>query len=158
MATFIKLDSKRKMHTFEILGYDFMIDNDFNVKLIEVNTNPSLDICCPLLSRIVPAVLDNAFRLSIDPLFPPPDFNLAKKNVMHEIMPINKFHLVFDENVNGSVLRDLAKNWQQMNLRIQDDEGQMEEQDDEESCEELEVDEDSKTLSYDDQRSHMHHN
>ena len=27
---------------FELMGYDFMIDEDFNVWLIEVNTNPSL--------------------------------------------------------------------------------------------------------------------
>jgi D-alanine-D-alanine ligase-like ATP-grasp enzyme len=27
---------------FELFGYDFMIDEDFNVWLIEVNTNPSL--------------------------------------------------------------------------------------------------------------------
>jgi len=30
-------------HTFEIFGFDFMLDEDFKVYLIEVNTNPCLE-------------------------------------------------------------------------------------------------------------------
>ena len=48
-----------------------MVDADFRVYLIEVNTNPNLEICSPLLSRIIPEVLDNTFRLTIDPLCQP---------------------------------------------------------------------------------------
>ena len=87
-----------------------MIDSDFKVYLIECNTNPSLELSCPLQARIIPAMLDNSFRLSVDPLFPPPDFNMAKKNTLHEILPINKYELVFDENVDGEGLRELLKN------------------------------------------------
>lgn len=44
---------------FELLGYDFMIDDDCKVYLIEVNTNPCLDISpCSLLKRLIPTVLD----------------------------------------------------------------------------------------------------
>jgi hypothetical protein len=39
-----------------------MIDEDFKVYLIEVNTNPCLELSSPLLSRIIPAVIDNVFR------------------------------------------------------------------------------------------------
>ena len=49
-----------------------MIDSDFKLKLIEVNTNPSIEICCPLLARIIPNMLESAFKVVIDPLFPPP--------------------------------------------------------------------------------------
>ncbi len=59
------------MNTFEIFGYDFMIDETFKLKLIEANTNPCLEICCPLLARIIPNMLDSAFKMAIDPLFPP---------------------------------------------------------------------------------------
>ena len=33
---------KKKNGTFDLLGFDFMVDDAFNVKLIEVNTNPAL--------------------------------------------------------------------------------------------------------------------
>ena len=45
-----KLDPSRKSSSFEILGYDFMIDEDLNVWLIEVNTNPCLELASPYLA------------------------------------------------------------------------------------------------------------
>lgn len=65
------LDPNRNKNGFEIFGYDFMLDQDFNTFLIEVNTNPSLEICCPLLARIIPELLENSFRIAVDPLFQP---------------------------------------------------------------------------------------
>jgi len=46
-----------------------MIDEKFKVYMIEANTNPSLEICCPLLARIIPELLDNTFKIAVDPLF-----------------------------------------------------------------------------------------
>ena len=66
-----KLNKNSRRFCFEIFGYDFMIDENFKVYLIEVNTNPSLEICSPLLARIVPELLDNSFRLTIDPIDKP---------------------------------------------------------------------------------------
>ena len=44
---------------FEWLGLDFMIDDDMNLQLIEVNTNPCLETqSCILLQRLVPQMLD----------------------------------------------------------------------------------------------------
>lgn len=57
-----KLDPNRRCHCSEIMGYDFMIDDKFNVYLIEINTNPCLEVTSPLLSRIIPAFLDDTFR------------------------------------------------------------------------------------------------
>lgn len=70
-AVYNKVDPGRLKNAFEIFGYDFMIDENFKVYLIEVNTNPSLEICSPLLARIVPELLDNSFRLTIDPIYQP---------------------------------------------------------------------------------------
>jgi D-alanine-D-alanine ligase-like ATP-grasp enzyme len=39
-AVYGKIDPYQRANTFEILGYDFMIDEDFKIYLIEVNTNP----------------------------------------------------------------------------------------------------------------------
>ena len=68
-SVYSKIDPQRLNNSFEIFGYDFMIDENFKVYLIECNTNPSLEICCPLLARIIPELLDNSFRIAVDPLF-----------------------------------------------------------------------------------------
>lgn len=39
-----------------------MIDSEFRVYLIEVNTNPCLEASSPLLGRIIPSMLDSAFK------------------------------------------------------------------------------------------------
>jgi len=39
-----------------------MIDEDFKVYLIEVNTNPCLELACSLLTRIVPNMIENVMR------------------------------------------------------------------------------------------------
>ena len=41
-----------------------MIDADFNLWLIEVNTNPCLEISCPLLGTIIPKMIENAMEYS----------------------------------------------------------------------------------------------
>ena len=68
-AVYNKVDPIRNQNGFEVFGYDFMILQDFKVVLIEVNTNPSLEICCPLLARIIPELLDNSFRIALDSIY-----------------------------------------------------------------------------------------
>ena len=116
----MKIDPKRRCHSFEVFGYDFMIDEDFRVYLIEANTNPCLELSCPLLARIIPAMLDNAFRIALDPLFPPrSEATAAKKNAntLPEMLPINKFELVFDERLEGAALREVLKNQEAFNCK-----------------------------------------
>lgn len=73
-----------------MFGLDFMIDDKFNPTLIEINTNPAIETTCPICLRVIPSMIENAFRLSfylsltlyidlffilrigLDPLFPPP--------------------------------------------------------------------------------------
>ena len=57
-----KMDPHKRINTFEIFGYDFMVDENFKVQLIEVNTNPDISFCCPLLAMLIPNMIDNAFR------------------------------------------------------------------------------------------------
>ena len=54
---------------FQIFGYDFMIDETGHPWLIEVNTNPSLEESSKLLCKLIPRMLDDAFKLTIDNLF-----------------------------------------------------------------------------------------
>ena len=71
-VAFRRIDPLRRLHSFEIFGFDFMIDQDFTVYMIEANTNPCIEINgCPVLARIIPPMLDSAFRLAVDPVLPP---------------------------------------------------------------------------------------
>lgn len=56
-ASHLVIDSKHREFSFEVFGLDFMIDENFNTWLIEVNTNPCLELCCPLLARLIPSML-----------------------------------------------------------------------------------------------------
>ena len=56
-STYLWMDPDQSQHNFEIFGLDFMIDSQFAVWLIEVNTNPCLEISSQLLSRIIPTMV-----------------------------------------------------------------------------------------------------
>ena len=61
-SAYQKLDPAKRENGFELYGLDFMIDQNFKVWLLEENTNPALDICCTLLSKIIPTLIDNVLR------------------------------------------------------------------------------------------------
>ncbi|CAD8151471.1 unnamed protein product [Paramecium octaurelia] len=64
-----RLNECRKNFQFEILGYDFMIDKNGHVWLIEVNTNPCIEESSPLLKQLIPRMLNDAFKLTIDQIY-----------------------------------------------------------------------------------------
>ena len=39
-----------------------MIDEDYKPWLIEINTNPCLELSCPLLSKLIPPIIENTFK------------------------------------------------------------------------------------------------
>lgn len=59
-------DRKR---SFELFGYDFMIDEDFKVWLIEVNTNPCLALSSSILKYAAPLPYALNHPLSRDCVF-----------------------------------------------------------------------------------------
>ena len=64
-----KINSMNRKYTFEIFGFDFMIDCNFEPFLIEINTNPGLEESSPLIKMLVPRMLDDALRLTVDKEF-----------------------------------------------------------------------------------------
>ena len=57
-----KIDPTKKHSTFEIYGLDFMIDEMMKPWLIEVNTNPCLELSSPYLARLIPTMIENALK------------------------------------------------------------------------------------------------
>ena len=65
-----KININNLNYCFEIFGYDFMMDEDKNVYLIEINTNPGLEISSDIIAELVPRMIDNSLLLTVDELFP----------------------------------------------------------------------------------------
>lgn len=66
-----KLLGEKNIMGFEIFGYDFLIDKEGKVWLIEVNTNPCMEFAGSLLSRIIWHMVDNSIRIAVDPYLDP---------------------------------------------------------------------------------------
>ena len=64
-----KLNRINDVLCFEIFGYDFIIDKNFKPWILEINNNPGLGISSPLIEKLIPRMLDDAFRLTIDKVF-----------------------------------------------------------------------------------------
>ncbi|CAI2359568.1 unnamed protein product [Moneuplotes crassus] len=101
---------QNRINAFEIFGYDFMIDENFKVYLIEVNTNPCLEINCSLLSSVISSLIDNTFRITLDPYYLYPfQFKDSKRNIplTDSSSTLSKFELIFDENLEKDTLKSL---------------------------------------------------
>jgi tubulin monoglycylase TTLL3/8 len=55
-----------KKGCFELFGYDLMIDDDFNMWLIEVNSSPAMDYSTDVTSRLVKMVLEDVIKGVVD--------------------------------------------------------------------------------------------
>ena len=58
-----------RKHQFELFGFDFMIDEDFRVWLIECNTNPYLGIPNSFIADILPKMLNDMLKITLNGLF-----------------------------------------------------------------------------------------
>ena len=84
-----KINLSKRTNCFEIFGYDFIIDENFQPFLLEINTNPGFEFSSPLIKMLLPRLIDDAFKLTIDR-----DFNsngMLKENRESKI--INRRHL-----------------------------------------------------------------
>ena len=50
------------------------------------------------MARFIPNLIENTFRIAVDPIFPPPTFPKNKKHLIPDnLFEANKFELIFDE-------------------------------------------------------------
>ncbi|CAD8140623.1 unnamed protein product [Paramecium pentaurelia] len=66
-----RLNKRNRKYGMQLLGYDFMIDENLKLWLIEVNANPCLEESSNLLKMLIPRMLDDAFQLTLDKVFTP---------------------------------------------------------------------------------------
>ncbi|CAD8205623.1 unnamed protein product [Paramecium pentaurelia] len=134
-ASYGKIDPERRSNSFELFGLDFMIDDNFKLWLIEANTNPCLELSCPLLSRIIPAMVENLFRIAIDPIFPPPYFEEWPQNkklfIPDNVLENNRFELIFDELIEKKSMFNLYRDskFEQDCFKIEEEEEEEQEKD-----------------------------
>ena len=80
-----------RKNSFEFFGYDFMVDEDLRVWLIEVNSSPSMETKDqPVLQRLVKAALTDLPKVVID-------YRKASKNNSQDKVDTGDFQLVVKE-------------------------------------------------------------
>lgn len=77
-------------NSHELFGYDFMIDENCNVYLIEVNASPALDYSTKITERAVKSMVNELMKMIID--------NNNAKNYNN---PDGKFVEIFNESIEG---------------------------------------------------------
>lgn len=70
-ATKHQLNPNRRKFCFELLGYDFLIDEDFRLWLIEINTNPYFGVPNTFIANLLPKMMDDLLDIVVDPIYPP---------------------------------------------------------------------------------------
>ncbi|XP_006886013.1 PREDICTED: protein polyglycylase TTLL10-like [Elephantulus edwardii] len=64
LAVKSKLDCK--LGYFDLIGCDFLIDENFKVWLLEMNSNPALHTNCEVLKEVIPAVVMETLDLALE--------------------------------------------------------------------------------------------
>ena len=97
-----KINKFHRNFCFELFGYDFIFDKDVNPFLLEINTNPGLEESSPLINMLVPRMIDDLFRLTIDKIYKTKfDENVLKYEKKGEIKYVSPFKVNgYDDDEN----------------------------------------------------------
>ncbi len=58
------IEARKNSH--ELFGFDFMVDENFNTWLIEINSSPAMDYSTPITERLVKSVLPDLVKVVLD--------------------------------------------------------------------------------------------
>ena len=85
-----RTEIKHREKSFELFGYDFMIDEDLNIYLIEVNASPALDYSTKITEKLVKEMVKDLIKITVD--------CENGKNVSDAEIGNNKFVQIFNES------------------------------------------------------------
>ena len=85
---------------FEIFGYDFIIDADYEPWLIEVNASPSLSTTTESDRKLKMSVMESVFQIVIPPEWF--DENSKHGTNMSKEYQVGSFNLIIDESQNNA--------------------------------------------------------
>lgn len=100
-----KLNPNKRKNCFELYGLDYIIDADHNVWMIEVNTNPCLEESSALLSMLLPRMIDDMFKLTVDRVFPYNAQTLAASSTTRKQIDPLKIAKYPDHQLNAGVAK-----------------------------------------------------
>jgi hypothetical protein len=66
------------------------MDANYNVYLLEINTNPGLEESSPLIKVLVPRMIDDALRLTIDLIFEP-KYSNTNEGKFYSLFPVENY-------------------------------------------------------------------
>ncbi len=110
LATKYELNPSKRRNCFELLGYDFLIDEDLRVWLIEVNTNPYLGVANRYIEGLLPKMLNDLLELVLDPYVIPAN-KLPERDVA------NQFELLYDEKAGVCKRQDYSVSLYPLDLK-----------------------------------------
>lgn len=76
-----------------------MVDQWGKAWLIEVNRNPCLETSTSLLCRVISNMVEQSFRIALDPIFMVED--LLEKNPAPDAFQANSFRLIYETVLAG---------------------------------------------------------
>ncbi|XP_013911853.1 PREDICTED: inactive polyglycylase TTLL10 [Thamnophis sirtalis] len=106
LQCFLSVKSKLecKLGFFDLIGCDFLIDEDFKVWLLEMNANPALHTNCTGLRTVIPTVVNETLDLTIE------IFTKAQKT--QSILPLESlchFVLLYNGTASNNGLPQASK-------------------------------------------------
>jgi len=95
MSVRSKMNPNKRKNCFELFGFDFLLDEDFRLWLLEINTNPFLGTPNKDMVVLVPKMVEDMIKIAVDPI--------CKPRVRPSPVDQNGFELIYREESNYSV-------------------------------------------------------
>ena len=79
---------------FDLMGLDFLIDDELNVWLLECNVNPALHTNTAVLAEVIPPAVETALGVAVE-LF---EKQVAGKSLLPLLTPLGNYELITPVN------------------------------------------------------------